>query len=132
MNYNLTGISYILALTATLASPSPVAQTMGEEWEYQGNMQMMGMSMPVPLVKVCQEVEQEMTPPVDGNCEVHDFQTQGNTTTFKMRCGPPELMEGSGMTTRTDDLIDMKYTMRSEAGEMTFNMTGRKLGSCTL
>jgi hypothetical protein len=132
MNYNFNGINSILTLVTILAMSSLVAQTPGEEWEYQGNMQMMGMSMPVPLTKVCQEVEQEMTPPVDGTCEVNDVQTQGNTTSFKMRCGPPEPMEGSGTTTRTDDRIDMKYTMRSEAGQITFNMTGRKLGSCTL
>lgn len=132
MNYNFSGISYILILAAILTIPALVAQTTGEEWEYQGNMQMMGMSMPIPLTKVCQEVNQEMTPPVDGNCEVNDIQAQGNITSFKMHCGPPEPMEGSGTTTRTNDRIEMKYTMRSEAGEMNFNMSGRKLGSCTL
>jgi len=88
--------------------------------------------MPIPVTKVCQEPQQDMTPPVDGNCEVTDIQTQGNTTSFNMRCGPPEPMEGSGTTTRTDNNVEIKYVLKSEMGEMAFTMTGNKLGTCKL
>jgi hypothetical protein len=123
----------ILALSVTLVSASLGAQTAGEEWEFQGNMDMMGMKMPIPPTKRCQNpAEENNTPPVDSNCEVNDVVTEGNTTRFKMLCGEPNPMQGSGTTTRTDDKVDVSYTMTAEGAEMTFTMTGKKLGACTL
>lgn len=114
---------------------SAQAQEKGEQWQYQGNMEMMGMKMPVPASTVCQRADQkDMTPPVekDSNCNVDDVSTQGNTTTFKMSCGEPNPMEGSGTATRTNDTMEMNYAMKSEQGEMKFTMNGKKLGECTL
>jgi hypothetical protein len=122
-----------LALTATMLSAPLVAQQAGEEWEYQGNVDMMGMKMPVPATRRCQNPEDENnTPPVDSNCEVNDVVSEGNTTSFKMVCGDPNPMEGSGTTTRTDDTIDVNYSMTAEGMVMAFTMTGKKLGACTL
>ena len=119
------------ALTLTLLAGAPLAaQPAGEEWEYQGAMEMMGMKMPLPATKLCQKAVQDMTPPVDSNCEVADVTTAGNTTSFTMRCGPPEPMEGSGTTTRTGDTLESRYTLKSAEGEMTITSTGRKLGDC--
>ena len=122
----------ILMLAAALGSARLAAQGAGEEWEYQGSMEMMGMQMPIPATKVCQQPMQDMTPPVEGNCQVTDVRTEGTTTSFKMQCGPPNPMEGSGTTTRTGDSIESRYTLKSAEGEMTFATTGRKLGDCRL
>jgi hypothetical protein len=122
-----------LALAAALAGTRLAAQTTGEEWEYQGSMEMMGMKMPIPATKHCQQqAEQDMTPPVDSNCSVTDVRTEGDTTSFRIQCGPPAPMEGNGTTTRTDDHLESRYTLKSAEGEMSFAMTGRKLGNCEI
>jgi hypothetical protein len=125
-------VSVILMLTAILAGARLAAQPAGEEWEYQGVMQMMGMKMPLPATKICQQAEQDMTPPMESNCTVSDVLTEGNTTSFTMQCGPPNPMEGSGTTTRTGDSLESLYTLKSAEGEMTITSTGKKLGSCPL
>ncbi|MBI5040772.1 MAG: DUF3617 family protein [Gammaproteobacteria bacterium] len=125
------GWTTALALTSALATAPLAAQPTGEEWEYQGNMDMMGMKMPVPPTKRCEKPDTDKTPPVESNCTVSDVQTQGNTTRFKIKCGPPEPMEGSGTTTRTNNRVDMSYTFKTSGGEMLYTMTGKKLGACT-
>ena len=72
----------------------------------------------------------DKTPPVESNCKISDVQTQGDTTRFKILCGPPQPMEGSGTTTRKDDRVDMSYKLKTADGEMAFTMNGKKLGSC--
>lgn len=125
------GWTTALALTASLATAPLTAAPAGEEWEYQGSMGMMGMKMPLPPVKRCEKPDADKTPPVDSNCKVSDVQTQGNTTRFKIKCGPPEPMEGSGTTTRTNDTLDASYTLKTAEAEMVYTMTGKKLGPCT-
>ena len=108
------------------------AQSTGEEWEYQGTMDMMGMQMPIPVNRRCEEPEREKTPPVEGNCEVTETGTRGDTTSFTVSCGPPTPMEGSGTTTETEDRRESNFTIKSADGEMSFAITGRKIGPCTL
>lgn len=132
MNYQAARV--FTALIIMLTGMPLAAQQPGEQWEYQGNMEMMGMKMPVPPTKVCQQADRkEITPPVDksSNCKFEDVHIQGNTTSFKMICGDPTPMEGSGTATRDGDKLDMNYIMKSEQGEMKFAMTGTKLGECT-
>lgn len=133
MNYKYHSLCTALILTSTLATAPLFAQQAGEEWEFQGNMDMMGMKMPIPATKRCQNpAEENNTPPVEGNCEVKDVVTEGNTTSFNMVCGEPNPMEGSGTTTRSDDKVDVDYTMSSEGTVLSFTMTGKKLGACKL
>jgi hypothetical protein len=121
-----------LAVAAQVSNASPLAaQAAGEQWEYTGTMEMMGMKMPMPPTKMCQKPDEAKTPPVQSNCTVSDVKVQGNTTSFKMMCGPPERMEGSGTTTRTADRLETTYRMKSADGEMTYNMSGKKTGACT-
>ena len=120
-----------LILAATFATVPLAAQPAGEEWEYQGNIDMMGMKMPLPPTKRCEKPDADKTPPVESNCKVSDVQTQGNTTRFKIKCGPPEPMEGSGMTTRTNDTLDANYTLKTADAEMVYSLSGKKLGACT-
>jgi hypothetical protein len=58
--------------------------------------------------------------------------TEGNTTSFKMHCSEPNPMEGSGTTTRNDDKVDVSYIMKSGEAEMSFSITGKKLGACKI
>ncbi len=126
------GVSWTaLALTAAVLTAGPLAaQTTGEQWEYTGTMEMMGMKMPMPPTKMCQKPDAAQTPPMQSNCKVSDVQVQGNTTSFKILCGPPEPMEGSGKTTRTADRLETTYRMKSADGEMVYNMSGKKTGAC--
>ena len=125
------GRTTALVLSMGMITAALAAQHAGEEWEYQGNMEMMGMKMPLPPVKRCEKPDAGKTPPVENNCTVSDVQTQGNTTSFKIKCGPPEPMEGSGTTTRTNDTLDASYTLKTADAEMVYTMTGKKLGPCT-
>ena len=124
-------IAALALITATVMTAGPLAaQSTGEQWEYTGTMEMMGMKMPMPPTKLCQKPDAAQTPPVQNNCKVSDVQVQGNTTSFKILCGPPEPMEGSGKTTRTADRLDTSYRLKSADGEMVYNMSGKKTGSC--
>lgn len=127
-HYGLSCTALILA--ATFATAPLSAQPAGEEWEYQGSMDMMGMKMPLPPTKRCEKPDADKTPPMESNCKVSDVQTQGNTTRFKIQCGPPEPMEGSGTTTRTNDTLDSSFTLKTADAEMAYTLTGRKLGPC--
>jgi len=70
-------------------------------------------------------------PPMQKNCKVTDVKVRGNTTSFKMECGPPQPMQGTGEMTRTGDRMEGHYTMKSPEGEMVMTTLGRKLGTCT-
>jgi hypothetical protein len=131
MKKALGGFTAII-LAGLLASAPLVAQTAGEEWEYQGNIDMMGMKMPVPVTRRCEEPQHDVTPPVQENCKVTETSTSGDTTSFSISCGPPEPMEGTGTMTQTGTLRESLFTLKSEQGEMSFAMTGKKLGSCNL
>lgn len=121
-----------LSVTAAIFTASSLAaQTAGEQWEYQGTMEMMGMKMPIPPSKQCQRPDAAKTPPVQNNCKLSDVQVRGNTTSYKIQCGPPQPMEGSGQTVSTGDRLDATYKMKMAEGEMTYVMTGKKTGSCT-
>ena len=125
------GWTVLTLMVAVLTAGPLAAQAAGEQWEYTGTMEMMGMKMPLPPAKMCQKPDAAQTPPVQNNCKVSDVQKQGNTTSFKILCGPPEPMEGSGKTTRTGDRLDFTYRLKSADGEMVTNMSGKKTGACT-
>ena len=121
----------VLGMTAALMTAGPLAaQSAGEMWEYTGTMEMMGMKMPLPPTKMCQKPDAAKTPPVQNNCKVSDVQVKGNTTSYKILCGPPEPMEGTGSSTTTADKIDFTYRLKSPDGEMVTNMSGKKTGTC--
>lgn len=123
-----TGLVLTIAVSA---APLATAQTAGEQWEYQGTMEMMGMKMPMPPSKMCQKPDTAKTPTMQENCKVSDVQTKGNTTTFKVQCGPPQPMEGTATTTVTGDSLNATYKMKMPDGEMTYNLSGKKTGTCT-
>lgn len=129
---NIHGLALGAVLMTAAVATNLRAQTQGEEWEYQGTMNMMGMQMPIPVNRRCEEPDRESTPPVEGNCEVTETDTRGDTTSFTVSCGPPTPMKGSGTTTETEDRRESNFTIKSADGEMSFDITGRRIGDCEL
>lgn len=121
-----------LALASALAlSVGPAtAAAPGESWEYSGQMQMMGMQMPMPPQQVCHKAGDTAVPPVDKRCKTQDIKATGSKATFRIVCGPPDPMEGSGEITRKGDRSEAVYRLKSTQGELVMTMNGRKLGPC--
>lgn len=111
-------------------SPTHAAEV-GEQWEYSGTMDMMGMKMPMPPSKICSKPGAESTPTADKRCKVSDVKTTASKTSYRVSCPPPDAMEGSGEAERKGDTIVSSFRMKSKDGEMRMTMTGRKLGACT-
>ena len=107
------------------------AQAVGESWEYTGTMEMGGMKMPMPPTRACTGMGEASAPPVDPRCAVSDVKTSANRTSFRIVCGPPNPMEGSGESARTGDRIESRYRLKSSDGEMVMTLSGRKVGACT-
>ncbi|MDO9312952.1 MAG: hypothetical protein Q7T97_00210 [Burkholderiaceae bacterium] len=120
----------LLALLVAWSGPARAAQA-GEQWEYSGTMDMMGMKMPVPPTKVCTPVGADTTPPVDKNCRLSDVKTTPSKSSYRIVCGPTNAMEGTGEATRQGDTSRSVLRMKSSSGDMTVTTVGRKLGPCT-
>jgi hypothetical protein len=120
------------SLLLSFVSLQPVqAAEVGEQWEYSGTMDMMGMKMPMPPSKVCTRPGAESTPTADKRCKVSDVKTTASKTSYRVSCPPPDAMEGSGESERKGDTVVSSFRMKSKDGEMKMSMTGRKLGPCT-
>jgi hypothetical protein len=131
MNTRILTLVLTALCSGTAIATTPAAPPAGEQWEYTQAMEMNGMKMPMPPVKICIPPGRDVTPPVDKSCQLSDVKTVGEHTTWKMRCSGADPMEGSGDFTRHGDQITGTIRTRSKAGEMTMNSTGRKLGACT-
>jgi hypothetical protein len=125
------GLGAALMAAVLAVSAHAYAQAVGESWEYTGTMEMAGMKMPMPPTRACTSMGETSAPPVDPRCTVSDVKTSGNRTSFRVVCGPPDPMEGSGESTRTGDRIESRYRLKSSGGEMVMAFSGRKLGACT-
>jgi hypothetical protein len=125
------GLRAALMAAVLAVSAHAHAQAVGESWEYTGTMEMGGMKMPMPPTRACTSMGETSAPPVDPRCKVSDVKTSGNGTSFRVVCGPPDPMEGSGESTRTGDRIESRYRLKSSAGEMVMTLGGRKVGACT-
>lgn len=115
----------------TLAHPGiGGAASVGEEWEYQGTAEMMGMKMPVGPAKHCQRGNEPSTPPMEGNCTFSNVTKQGTTTKFDFACAPPDEITGSGIAILKDGQIITKYAMKSDGRDGTVTLVGKKIGKC--
>lgn len=102
----------------------------GEQWEYQGTVEMMGMKLPIAPTKVCQQPDAPQVPPMEGTCSFSDVSRKGGTTKFSFTCEPPEAATGSGIAVLKDNQIITKYAMTTEDGEGTVTLLGKRLGAC--
>ncbi|MFM9915380.1 MAG: DUF3617 domain-containing protein [Rhizobacter sp.] len=122
----------VIWLLLSISGSAPVqAAEVGEQWEYSGTMDMMGMKMPMPPSRVCTKAGTEATPTADMRCKVSDVKTAASKTSYRVSCPPPDAMEGSGEAERKGDTVVSTFRMKSKDGEMHMSMTGRKLGPCT-
>jgi hypothetical protein len=131
----MTSIRRLPRLLAAAACAGLAAAAMaatGEQWEYTQTMEMGGMKMPMPPMKVCTRPGKDVVPPADKRCQLTDLRTSGDRTQWKVVCTGPNAMEGSGEATRKGDRLDAVMHMKSKEGEMTMTSLGRRLGPCTL
>lgn len=115
--------STLLASVATIAAP-------GEEWVYTGQMEMMGMKMPVEAVTLCNAPDQPNVPPLEGNCTYTNIASEGNTTSFEFTCTGSNAAKGSGKSTVTGDSSLSEYTLETDDGSGKITLTGKKGGVC--
>jgi hypothetical protein len=117
------GLAGLLTTGAAFAAP-------GEEWSYTGDMEMMGMKVPIPASKVCEDPKQPRTPPMEGNCTFSNVQAKGNTTSFDFACAAPDKSSGSGKVTLAGNKTNARYTMDAEGTRGVVTLTGTKVGAC--
>lgn len=130
-----------LPVAAVLVIASPwVYQTVaadaaaqGEQWETTTRMSMEGMPMQMPAqtVKICAKANPTEPPGATReNCTNTSFNRTGNKVTWTVHCTGPE-MTGTGEITYTGtDAYTGTIHFVSAQGNMTINMTGRKIGTC--
>ena len=126
----LGGACVVLACSAGMA----LAAADGELWEVSTQMNMAGMppGMGSHTSRVCSEkgdAKKAMSPQGNDKCKMTDFKQSGNTVRMTMSC--PEgtaVLENTYSADRSSYKGTMKMTTRQ--GEMTMDMTGRKVGTC--
>ncbi len=121
---------YPLAASLSLVFSMSALAVPGDEWSFQGSMEMMGMKMPISDVKICLQPGQAMTPPMEGKCTFTNVTTEGNTTKFNFSCSGSDAGKGSGSTTVTGSTLVSTYTLETPDGSGTVNLNGKKGGAC--
>ena len=111
-----------LLSTAALAAP-------GQYWEVTSKMEMAGMpmAMPATTARVCiangRERDPRYTAP-SKDCEMSDFKTSGNKSSWKMRCRQNgEVMNGSGEMSGDAEKSEGTLRMNGKSGGQDVNMT---------
>lgn len=130
----------LTVLPVAFALPAALGQGTDELWEITMKMEMAGMpAMPVQTTKTCKR-KGDRNPDLDktndrSDCKATDVKTAGAKTTWKMVCTKPDPMTGTGEMTHTGDKFDgtvkLSGKMEGEPFNMTQNMSGKKVGSCT-
>jgi hypothetical protein len=129
MRTDLTLGAAVVALAMYAGAGHLRAAPTKESWEYSGTMDADGVKVPLPATTVCVAAD-ETTPPVDKNCKVSDVKTVGDKTSFRIACGKPDPMSGTGETTRSRDRTQSTYRLKSADGDVVTRLTGRRFGSC--
>ncbi len=108
------------------------------EWEITMQMQMANLPMQMPVMKTTQCVTQEEIdepgralqsgpPGATDSCKVTDQKIDGNKVSWKMACNG---MTATGDLTFEGDTYKGVMTASTPQGEMTMNMSGKRLGAC--
>ena len=128
----------VAALACAAFSGAIQAQQTGELWEMSSSMSMPGMPagmIPAQTQQVCQGKNFDRTPGQErdrSKCTISNMKQSPTRITYDIKC------EGNPPTTGSADYqfeanrTRMKGTMRmvTKDGEMTMQMSGRKLGAC--
>jgi hypothetical protein len=112
-------------------------------WEVKMEMDMPGMpaGMPPMTTTQCVTPEEAQDPqklmPQGGrgrggneNCKVSDFKTEGNKTSWAMKCDGPPPMSGTGEFTYAADSYTGVMKLDRGGQPMTMKYTGKRLGDC--
>lgn len=132
----LLSIAMIVAAHCCAAT-SVLAEGPDELWEVTMKMEMPGMpAMPAHTSQVCKtrgdrDPSKTGARDRDSDCKLVDSRQTGNRTTWKMVCTKPNAMTILGDVTYSGD--SYQGTMKMTGGEMdmTQNISGKKVGSCT-
>jgi len=129
----IVGFLGMLALAVALsAGPARAADVEpGVWWEQTVKMDMPGMpmAMPAQVTKVCVAKGGLKEPPKpDDSCTLTDVKVAGNKMSWKMACTKPEAMTGEGEMTNLKDGYTGVMSMHSKQGDMTVNLSGKKIG----
>lgn len=115
--------------------PTAAANAPGDLWEVISRMSMEGMPMEMPAqtVKVC--AAKVWTKPPGGaderqKCVSSDFQMIGNKATWAVSCAASGMTGKGEITRQGDDAYTGTVKYSSDQGNMTVNLTGRKVGGC--
>lgn len=106
-------------------------------WEITSTTEMPGMPMAIPPVRHSQCLTQQDLVPRgsadrQGECQVSDIRTSGNTVSWKIACSSPGgSTSGSGSITYAGTSMNGTMTMTVPGGmQMTTRLTGRRTGEC--
>ena len=124
------------APAAEEAAPAPVpvppatkwTKAPGLYWEQTMSGQMGGFTMPAKTSKVCMPKNQWEQPPKMGSddCTFSELKRSSSKMTWKMTC--KNGMTGEGEMTWTGDSYAGWTNMTTPAGDMKWNMSGKRLG----
>ena len=134
-----TGVVFALGLAASVAVLAQAPRIDGK-WEINGEMEMPGMTMKLPVITRCITKEEAADPQKaapkgrggeESNCKVADYKIVGNKVTFTAKC------EGAQPMTMSAEMIygENTYTATQKMdmggrGTMTMKSTGKRLGDC--
>ena len=105
----------------------------GEQWETTTRMSMEGMPMQMPAqtMKICAAAHPTEPPGATRqNCSNTNMTRTGNKVTWEVHCTGPE-MTGTGeiIYSGTDSYTGTIHFVSAQ-GNMTINLSGRKIGTC--
>lgn len=130
------GIAGAALAGALVLAGAAQAQT-GELWEMTSQMAMAGMPagmIPAQTAQVCQseKFDRPMQQEEKSKCTISNLRQSPNRVTYDIKCEGNPPTTGSADYSFEANRTRMKGTMRmvTKDGEMTMQMTGRKVGAC--
>jgi hypothetical protein len=131
----LITLSAIPVFAADAPAAPAAAKEKGDLWEVTSQMSMEGMPMAMPpqKAKVCAPKTWTEPPAPDNpqqKCTNSDFQLDGPKATWKITCGPPHPMTGTGEITRAAAAYSGSIKFVSAEGNMTVKLDGRRVEEC--
>jgi hypothetical protein len=131
-------IAMVAALACAALSGVAQAQQTGELWEMTSSMSMPGMPagmIPAQTQQVCQGQNFDRTPGQErdrSKCTISNMKRSPTRITYDIKCDGNPPTTGSADYQFEANRTRMKGTMRmvTKDGEMTMQMSGRKVGAC--